>query len=202
MKYLAATLLLLIVFPADVRCDDALIGPSEVSIGNYGMAKLGAGTVNGQAAVFTGLGAGWTFNRSATVGFAVYGLAADIDAPAEAKRVYGRGNLEIDISYAGLEWGYVHNLGSSAHLSVTALIGAGRVALRDESASNERDDFDRSDEIFIAEPSLNAELNITSWLRGIAGVSYRAAFDLSIAGLDDSDMSGPAGMLAVRFGKF
>ena len=62
--------------------------------------------------------------------------------------------------------------------------------------NNDRDAF------FVAEPSVNFELNIVSFFRIDLGTGYRFIFGINKEGLDDKDFSGIAGLLTLKFGKF
>jgi len=201
MKIMLTALLVLLTSPASAA-DDVLIGGPDAEFGGYGAAVLKVGSMNGQSAWFAGMRGGWIINRSIAVGGGFYGLAADIQAPGETRAAFNRNNLELDLSWGGLECEYILRPERLLHVSVSTLLGAGTVAVRDESASNERDDFDRTDEVFVLEPALNATLNVTAWLRVSAGLSYRAVTDLSISGVEASDLGGATGTVTVRFGKF
>ena len=55
---------------------------------------------------------------------------------------------------------------------------------------------------FIAEPALSVLLNVTRHLRVGFGASYRIVGDVELADLQDKDISGPAGVVTIKFGGF
>lgn len=55
--------------------------------------------------------------------------------------------------------------------------------------------------MFVAEPAVNVELNVTNWFRVAAGASYRYVSSMSaIRGIENKDLSGVSGQLALKFG--
>jgi len=59
-----------------------------------------------------------------------------------------------------------------------------------------------TDFVFVLEPAVCAELNITNWFRLNAGVSYRLVAGIEQVGLSDSDFSGLNATLTFKFGRF
>jgi hypothetical protein len=59
-----------------------------------------------------------------------------------------------------------------------------------------------SDVFFIAEPELNLEFNITRFWRMNLGVSYLIASGSDLVDVPDEEISGVAGNLVFKFGKF
>ncbi len=55
---------------------------------------------------------------------------------------------------------------------------------------------------FIAEPALSVLLNVTRHLRVGFGASYRIVGDVELADLQDNEISGPAGVVTIKFGGF
>jgi len=56
--------------------------------------------------------------------------------------------------------------------------------------------------VFVFEPGINAELNVTSFFRINAGISYRIVTGIDLYGLRNGDLGGPSGNLVFKFGKF
>jgi hypothetical protein len=59
-----------------------------------------------------------------------------------------------------------------------------------------------ADVVVVFEPAVNAELNVTSWFRLNAGVSYRVATGVNQEGLRNRDFSGLAAAVTFKFGGF
>ena len=46
------------------------------------------------------------------------------------------------------------------------------------------------------------DINVSSWLRIGLGASYRIAVGLDLEEITNSDISGPSGLIILKFGKF
>jgi len=86
------------------------------------------------------------------------------------------------------------------HVTFPILIGAGKVeykgSYRDSKTGKDSDTY------FIMEPEINVEFNITRfWRMGLAA-SYRYVSGCELGDVTDNDLSGVAGNLTFRLGKF
>ena len=99
---------------------------------------------------------------------------------------------------------YIFEPNSLGHFSLYTLIGGGATNFVKDvgSASQSNQQAGETGFMWVLEPAVNAELNVTSWLRLNAGVSYRLTSGLNQPGLDDSDFSGVSASLAFKFGSF
>ena len=201
MKRLFFLLVMMTAAMPALAQQESLVGGDSVTYGGFGGAILKMTRIYGESAWMVGARGAWMFNRRFYVGGGAYGLATDIQAPVKVRQEFLRDNLELDMVYGGMELEYIVASNKLVHWSVYSLIGAGNVGFADETASNEKD-FDKMDAVFVVEPALNATVNVTKWFRVSAGVSYRRIFDFQLAGADGSDVSGLAGALTLRFGKF
>ncbi|MBT4485722.1 MAG: hypothetical protein HOC71_18800, partial [Candidatus Latescibacteria bacterium] len=181
---------------------EALFNGGDTEIGFLYGSVIKYTSVYDESALLVGGRAALIFNRSFIVGAGGYGLATDIQASDEAHRIYPRRNLEMEMAYGGMELEYVYRPNKLAHFSVYSLIGVGNIGYGDEGASDEDDDFDKKDTVFVIEPAVNCTLNVTRWFRITAGISHRMVADFQLAGVDEKDMSGFSGVLAFMFGKF
>jgi hypothetical protein len=68
--------------------------------------------------------------------------------------------------------------------------------------SQSHDQVSDSDTVFVVEPAIKAELNVTPWMRVTTGVSYRMVRGVNQVMLRNKDLSGIAGSLGFKFGKF
>lgn len=100
--------------------------------------------------------------------------------------------------YGGFEMEYVNRSYQLIHWGVQMLIGSGEVRYEDHDPEFE----DTLDSYFVMQPGVNAFLNITSWFRISGGIYYRYASNVNLEGTGDADVSGLAGILGLRFGKF
>jgi len=58
------------------------------------------------------------------------------------------------------------------------------------------------DSFFVIEPSVHVNLNVTTFFRIAAGVSYRYVSGLNSTLSTNADLSGPSGVLTFKFGMF
>ena len=58
------------------------------------------------------------------------------------------------------------------------------------------------DRFFVVEPTVNAELNLMSFMRLDIGAGYRVVSGVSEWGYSNSDVSGASASATLKFGKF
>ena len=104
----------------------------------------------------------------------------------------------LEMGYGGLELGYVHRPDELVHFSLGVLIGAGGVVWNPDGQSGSQVD----DAFFVAEPELDVVLNVTRFFRVALGASYRLTQGVKLFDLRDADLSGLAGLVALKFGSF
>jgi len=108
---------------------------------------------------------------------------------------YGNGTTldsgdKVEINGNDLLLGYTFNSDQVVHLTSYLKFGKGSLEISGET----------DDDIFVFEPSLGAELNITRWFRlGLDG-GYRFVNHVNTAGYTDSDFSSPFVALRFKFG--
>ena len=197
-------LFMLLIFWASpvIAEEETLFNGGDVEYGAFSGAVLKSTSISGNSAWLVGGRCGWIVNHSFVIGGGGYGLASDIPASKEAHKIYPGRNLEMELAYGGLELEYIYRSNKLVHISLYSLIGAGNIGYGDESASNEDNDFDKKDTVFVIEPAVNGTLNATKWFRISAGISYRMISDFQLAGVDEANVSGVSGTLTFRFGKF
>ena len=127
----------------------------------------------------------------------------DIEAD-NASVAYWGNKPYINFGYGGLELEYIIQSDRLIHSSVCMLIGAGGVSYRHELLDDDSwDEWNSpSDAFFVFEPSANVELNIISFFRINAGVSYRFISGANLDDLKNNDLAGPSATLTLKFGKF
>ena len=182
--------------------NEVLFDGGDVEIGFMLGSVIKYTSICDEAAWLVGLRTALLFDRSFTVGAGGYSLATDIHAPSEVRRIHRRSNMEMEMTYGGMELEYIYRPYKLAHFSFYSLIGAGNIGYGDEGASEEEDDFDKKDAVFVIEPAVHSTVNVTRWFGISAGISYRIITDFQLAGVDEKDMSGFSGILSFMFGKF
>lgn len=154
--------------------------------GGFGGPVVKFSEVVDKFAVFAGGRGGWIINHAFVIGGGGYGLANDIRL---GDSQIGR---DIEFGYGGVELEYINSSDDLVHFSVYLLIGAGGISgtvVEDES-------------VFVLEPALNGELNITKFFRLNGGVGYRWVSGVDNPGYDDNDFTALYGQVTAKFGSF
>lgn len=173
----------------------------NVTHGGFGGPEIKFGTVAGSPGVWVGGRGGWIINaapnHAISIGGGGYGLVSDHLAGIQPA---GSENLYALSGYGGFILEYTNRSYRLAHITVSSLIGAGAVLLRDKEYETVNED--ENDPFFVFEPSLSIELNVTHFFRIAAGAGYRFTNGISDFGYSDSDFSAFTGTLTFKFGKF
>ena len=115
----------------------------------------------------------------------------------------GEGGWIVNFGYGGVLLGYNHTPGRLVHLTGQVLLGSGGASL---IGGGLRGDADAAtldtDAVFVAEPALHVEVNVASFFRVAVGGSWRQVSGSSLVGVSDRDLSGVAGGVTFKFGRF
>jgi hypothetical protein len=179
-----------VVRPVPKGNEDETLITRRTRIGAYIAPVIKASKVNNAFAVLAGGHGGIIFNRSFVIGLGAYGLVNEIQANFQSYQL-------IDFGYAGLLLGYVNCSHKIVHLSVYSLIGGGGLRYRTCFYDDWYDDM-----LFVFEPSLDVEVNVTKNFRIGLGGSYRFAHGVEFDELMNDDISGPSGALTFKCGVF
>jgi hypothetical protein len=192
----------LVALTTDLTAQEETLLNLEGAKGGFGAAVVKFTSVNGQGAIMVGGRGGWIFDHSLVIGGGAYAVVNEINAAPNILPF--EGPLDIEFGYLGFELEYIFNPNSLAHYSLYTFIGGGATNFVKDvgplSRSNEQ--VGETAFMFILEPAANAELNITSWFRLNAGLSYRIAVGVRQVGLKDSDFTGLTATLTFKFGSF
>jgi hypothetical protein len=187
--------------------DEVLLG-AGVHQGGYGAPEVKLTSLTGDPALLAGAQIGWIIDRSFVLGLAGYGLTTahspvpELSSPVQPSR--------IGFGYGGVRLAYVFTPQRLVHVSTGALIGAGGVTAITRELTYDPVDRDTSEQwrahhggaFFAAEPTLEVEINVHRWVRVALSGSYRVVTDTDRPGFKSSDLSGPAGGLAIKLGTF
>lgn len=185
------------IFPSATNAQQAeTLFSGNVNHGGFGGPAVKIGHVAGATGVWLGGRGGWIINldpeHAISLGGGGYGLVTDHRVPGDDEHFALNG-------YGGFILEYTNKSYRIAHFTVTSLIGAGGLMIRDRDFEDVHDDMDS---YFVFEPGLNAELNITHFFRISAGATYRITSGISRFGFSDSDFTGLNGVITLKFGKF
>ncbi len=175
------------VFSAPALAQQQTLVSGGLESGGFGAPIVRFSEINGQFAVLVGGRGGWIINHTFALGAAGYGVATDVQVAGNPNR---RG---LEFGYGGADLEII--LGSDAliHVTFNTLIGGGSYRL------NYGGPYDG---VFVLEPALNIDLNVTSFMRLGVGGGYRWVTDVDIVGFTDSDFSAFFGSLVLKFGSF
>ena len=175
--------------------EETLVG-GNIEHGGFGGPSVKLTRLNGADAVLVGGIGGWIINHTFVIGGGGYGLVTDIQARTPGPA----GERNIDMGYGGLYLEYIGASDKLLHWTADLLIGAGGVAYRNQDSL---DGLKRSmQSFFVLEPGVNVNLNVTSFFRIGAGVSYRYIAGLTSTASSNADLRGVNGNLILKFGKF
>jgi hypothetical protein len=164
--------------------------------GGFGAPVVKFTEIDSRFGVLVGGRGGWIIDGSIVIGGGGYALANGTNFEHVTNGAGDPGGIEM--GYGGLELGYVLRPDERVHLSLGLLIGGGGLAWEEDSPGDDRAD----DAFFVAEPEVDAVVNVTRSFRVGVGVSYRLARGVELLDLRDGDVSGLAAVLAFNFGGF
>ena len=194
--------IMLFVFAVNLAAQEQTLFNDDYKTSGFGGPVVKFTNINDQFAVLIGGRGGWILNHSLLLGGGLYGVANEVDAPEGALPL--EGPLDIEFGYGGFELEYIIHPKSLVHYSVYTLIGAGATnyVKKFNSFFESNEQAGETDFLFVLQPAVNAELNVTTWFRLNAGISYLLVVGVDQNALDNQDFSGIAAILTFKFGKF
>jgi hypothetical protein len=172
---------------------------NDVAHGGYGGPQVKLTALAEQAALLVGGRGAWIIGHSLTIGGAGYGLPTRIDAPQQAQGTAT--DAALSFGYGGFQVGYIVFPHDVIHFSGSLLIGGGGVSIVERRGQSDSQTVD-SAALFVLEPEVAMEINITRTIRGVVDLSYRYVSNSGIPGLSSSRLGGPATGAALAFGWF
>jgi hypothetical protein len=175
--------------------EETLIG-SEFHSGGYGGPEVRIGPMLGTSGVFVGGRGGWVINHTFMIGGGGYGLVNDVrvkDITIGGQPAY------LGFGYGGMCLEFTGNSEKLIHYTIGVMIGGGGVEYRD-SLYNFKDH--NWDAVFVLEPSLGVEMNVTNFFRLGLGASYRYVSGVNTFGLTNKELSDATGTITLKFGTF
>jgi len=177
--------------------------PSRFTNGGYGAPVQRFSSVAGKNVLFSGVEGGWIMNHQFILGLAGYGMATQNvrNSGTSLRDSKGRAPV-VEMGYGGLLLGYTPQSMSLGHLAFQVVIGGGGFTYDVEDIAGVRQEDAPCDAFFVAEPSLQGEVNITRFLRIGVGGGYRFISGASLDGLRDRDLRGASASLTFKLGHF
>jgi len=189
-----------------------LFGGNKFSIGGWGALDIKGGqSFNNEFGMLIGGKGGVLLDHRLTIGLAGYGLVPfqKLDAP---RNIYNE-KPYLNFSYGGLYLEYTVLPFEVFHFSASCIIGGGGAGYA-YPRYNDDIDFDEdwhysfdpidANPLFVIEPGINLEINVSKYMRMNIGASYRhiSAFEEPINDLKNTDLGGLNGNITFKFGKF
>ena len=204
MKKLMALAAALVMLPAVAPAQPETLFDQDISSGGYGGPALKTTPLNSRMGLMMGASGAWIINSSFNVGLGGYGLVTDVAIERE-----GIDTNWLAFAYGGLILGYQLYPDNLLHLGVQALIGGGGVGQRRywrDDPMGWEGDLAGGTPLFVLEPGVTAELNISRLIRLQLEGSYRfvdaRTGTLASVGVSDDDLSGASATLTLKFGSF
>jgi hypothetical protein len=199
MKKLVFTILIIIAVSTLVSAEDQMLFGGKITHGGFGGPVLKFTKIKDQNAVFIGGRGGWIINHTMVLGLGGYVMANENIDKVQISPGHSR---FLSVGYGGFEMEYVAMHNRLFHPALSILIGGGSASYIDKYFDDIDDDEDDFDGFFIVEPTVNVELNVIPIMRANIGLGYRYVSGVEYYGLKDSDISGLAGSLSMKFGIF
>lgn len=173
---------------------------ANVRHGGFISPIYGMTSINGSVVMLRGTRGAWIINLSPRhalhLGLAGYSTRQDADAVSWPHEDINRPGIRTE--YGGFEVEYVNRSYRMVHMGTQMLVGSGSVRYEERNI-----DLDKTrDNYFVVQPGVNLFLNVTNWFRISGGLYYRHVSNARLEGTGDADLSGLAGILGFRFGRF
>lgn len=169
--------------------------------GAYGAFSLGYSQINGRDALVAGARGAFIFDRCLALGLGGYGFVNDVDN----HQVHNELPLNLSLAggYGGIVVEPILAPKLPVHLSFPILLGAGGVALIENSGWWRDDYYEWGHDLFwVVEPMAELEFNLTRFLRLAAYTSYRFTSRIDLENIDSNVLREPQIGLTVKLGKF
>ena len=166
----------------------ALVNDEEADWSFFIRPELKITPIKSQITELAGVILGTSVGRALYLGVGGYTLVNSVNADSDAVKLKA-----FDIWYAGAHADYTLFSTELFHGSVSGFLGGGQVNNSASSAGS------GSANLFIAEPDINLEFNLTSTLELGAGIGYRFVNGADLDKLSNSDLSSWVGTVFFRW---
>lgn len=159
---------------------------SEVSYSGFGGPLFLATGLNGELGFCIGGKGGAVLNESLVFGGLGFGMVHTLELTGNNMSDNLEAPLEMTFGAGGVFFEYIFNYGDRVEFSIPLNIMAGGIGIYESSTDTEVE----SSAMFILEPGINIDLNVSDYYTQSFFVSYRQAIGSSLVNLDDSNISG------------
>ena len=174
-------------------------GSKSASFGGYGGPLAEVLNINNDWGVVMGGKGGVVINRKFAVGGIGKVLVSSIDFIGDD--LIDNENSALTLSYAvgGIFAEYLIDLESPVHFSIPVNFMGGGVTVKD---GNSEDIEIESSGIFVIEPGISLEFNVSKTFIPAVNLSYRQVLGSSLVNMNEQDLSGLSFGLTLKFGSF
>ncbi len=163
----------------------------RMKISGFGAPIIEFSSVNGELSVSSGGGGAVLLNNKFFIGGYGMGLANDARYTADGSNL----RTNLNFGHGGFWFGGLHRPHKLIHLGISAKMGWGSITLREPGMFFPPNLA--SDNVFVATPQIEAEVNIAKWFKINVGGGYRLVSGLSGDILQPSQLN--SGVLTVGF---
>lgn len=174
---------------------------SNTDFGGFGGPVVKLTSLVGESVALSGGRGGLIINRRLVIGAGGYALGQQ-DLRTDFR--FGNGDAStLEFSYGGFELEYITRPSRLVHATFYALIGGGQVSHVSEQSQGGAVLRQRLDsDLFVLEPAVTLELNVTRWFRTGIGAGYRFVDGSNLPRVNDAALSRGVGTLSFKFGSF
>jgi len=197
-----AFVITLLMCASGATAQEHTVFKDSVATGGFGGPVAKVTSINDQVAMMAGGRGGWVINHSLIIGGGGYGITTEVNATEGA--IADQGPLDLQFGYGGVEVEYRIHPQRLGHIGFYTLVGGGSANYVKDvgSMAESQERVGQSDSVFVVEPGVNAELNVTRWFHLNAGMTYRVVTGVAQGALRNRDLAGFTGALTFKFGKF
>ncbi len=159
-----------------------LFGQRDLSFSGFGGSIHEVSFIDGELAYSNGGGGALLINQKFFVGGYGMGLTSTHQLPQ-----LNHSNYEIDFGHGGLWIGYIHKHKEVIHFGGSLKLGGGQISISEYKDWNKEY---ANDNIFVINPMIEAEMNITSWFKINVGAGYRL-----VGGVNNNKVSSVNGQV-------
>ncbi len=175
-------------------------------LNGFGGSDLRIGDFKDERGLLVGAYGGLIINRRYLFGVAGYGIVTKVEFDGMVPGQTETKSLNLHGGYGGVLVGASIAPREVIHVSIPILLGAGAFEVVDKNFfTNNLPDSEFTIEnsvFFVLEPGIEIEFNISNHFRLGFGASYRYITGTELVNIEDEDVTGGAGMISFRFGRF
>ena len=168
------------------------------TFGGYGGPLIEMTQINNDWGVLFGGKGGFIVNRKFAFGGVGMAMLNNPDYTGSAQSESTDVPLQLSYASGGVFFEYFFNLESPVHFSIPVNIMGGGVTINKENTNYEIE----SSGMFVIQPGLNLEFNVTKHFIPAVYVTYRQVLASKLENLNNNDLSGISMGLILKFGGF